>query len=89
MRELFILQTSFNRDISDWDVSSMNTMYGMFYFVSYFNHNVSNWGVFSMQYMFYTIQACNQGVSDCYVSMVDGASFFDQDLSNWHVCRVI
>ena len=70
MRELFILHTSFNGDISDWDVSSMTTMYGMFYIVSYFNHNVYNWGVFSKQCMFYTTQTFNQGVSDWYVSSV-------------------
>ena len=36
---------SFNQDISQWDVSNVNNMYGMFYNAKSFNQDLSDWDV--------------------------------------------
>ena len=49
------LRTDFNGDISNWDVSNVKDMYGMFYWCESFNQDISNWDVSNvtdMRYMF-------------------------------------
>ena len=66
MSELFYHKYSFNDDISNWDVSSVYDMRGMFQ-ASSFNQDIGSWDVSSvtdMSFMFaYTI-GFNQDISD-------------------------
>jgi surface protein len=65
--------TTFNSDISTWEVSSATNMDNMFYEASSFNKDLAAWDVSkvsSMQQMFYD------------------ATSFDQDLSSWNTSRV-
>ena len=43
--------TSFNADLSDWAVSSVTDMTGMFSWATGFNGDISNWDVLSMTSM--------------------------------------
>ena len=48
MSNLFNGLSSFNSDISNWNVSSVTDMYGMFVGASSFNSDISNWDVSSV-----------------------------------------
>ena len=59
----------FNGDISDWDVSNVEDMYGMFRGAKFFNGDISKWNVSKvtdMSYMF-------------------NKSVFNGDISNWNI----
>jgi surface protein len=64
---------NFNSNISNWDVSSVTDMQGMFAGVSTFNSDISNWDVSSVTNMYY---------------MFGGASSFNTNISNWNVSSV-
>ena len=66
-------RTSFNQDISSWDVSNVKNMANMFCEASSFNQNISNWDV------------SNVGIM---ALMFKNASTFNQDLSSWAVINV-
>lgn len=65
--------TSFNGDISDWDVSNVTNMSNMFYNASSFDADISNWDISNVTNMF---------------QMFQGASSFSADLSTWDVSKV-
>jgi surface protein len=67
MTELFANLSSFNSDISRWDVSNVRNMEGMFV-GSGFNGNISGWNVSKVENM---------------KSMFVGASSFNQNLCSW------
>ena len=73
MGSLFQNKTTFNEDISHWDVSNVTMMYHMFNGASSFNQNLSAWDVSS--------------VTDMYL-MFYNASVFNQNLSAWDVSSV-
>jgi surface protein len=62
--------SSFNGDISSWDVSSVTDMYGMFFDSSSFNGDISSWDVSSVTNM---------------SRMFEGDTSFNQNLGNWYV----
>ena len=70
MSIMFYQDTSFNSDISSWDVSSVIHMGGMFRETTVFNQDISSWDVSSV---------IDMG------SMFNGAKSFNQDLSKWCV----
>ncbi len=70
MEQMFQNATSFNADISSWDVSTITNMRSMFSGATSFNQDISGWDV--------------SGVTDL-SNMFDSASSFNQNLGNWNV----
>ncbi|SVC24064.1 uncharacterized protein METZ01_LOCUS276918, partial [marine metagenome] len=97
--DLFKLKTTFNDDISNWDVSNVINMSEMFESADAFNINISAWDVSSvtdMYAMFHSANSFNGDISTWDVSSVTDMSYFfryasnfNQDLSNWDVSSVI
>jgi surface protein len=86
---------NFTGDISNWDVSNVTSMYGLF-INSEFNGDISKWDVSSvvdMERMFDNSQF-NGDISNWDVSSVMDMDFmfqesmFNQDISNWDVSNV-
>ena len=85
--------TSFNEDISNWDVSNVIDMNAMFEGAINFNQDISGWDVSNvtdMSSMFEGASNFNQDISDWDVSnvtdmssMFNGATSFNQDISDW------
>mmetsp|Transcript_30535 Transcript_30535/g.73250 ORF Transcript_30535/g.73250 Transcript_30535/m.73250 type:complete len:938 (+) Transcript_30535:197-3010(+) len=99
MSELFEHQSTFNQDISAWDVSSVTNMSYMYYGAHSFDQDLSAWDVSSvtdMTAMFYNANRFNKHLSSWNVSAVTAmpamfyyAESFNQDLSTWDVSSVI
>lgn len=95
---MFYDASSFNGNISNWDVSSVTDMGWMFNGATSFNQDISNWNtssVTSMRDMFHGATSFNQDISNWNTfgvttmqSMFDGASNFDQDLGNWNISSI-
>ena len=66
MTSVFAGKTTFNDDISNWDVSNVTTMLNMFNGATSFNKNISSWNVSKVANM---------------TSMFQGATSFNQNLS--------
>jgi len=91
-------QTNFNQDISDWDISSVEYINGLFFNNESFNQDISNWNtsnVTSMNRTFLAARSFNQNVSNWDVSNVTDMQFmfgsannFNQNISNWNVSNV-
>lgn len=98
LQQCFRSASSFNGDITGWDVSKVTVMAGMFDAAIAFNRDISGWdtgSVTSMGTMFYQATAFNQDLSGWNVgnvtimtSMFAFASAFDGDISNWDVSNV-
>lgn len=72
--DIFSGQSSFNQDISSWNVGAVTSMAGMFFKVIDFNQDISSWDVSSVTNM---------------EGMFGDASVFNQDISNWDVSNVV
>jgi uncharacterized protein (TIGR02145 family) len=95
---MFGYASTFNGDLSEWDVSSVTDMIAMFNEASSFNGNLSSWDVSSvtkMGEMFYSASSFNGDISSWNVSSVTSmsrmfqfASSFNGDISSWNVSNV-
>jgi surface protein len=91
--------TSFNQDISAWDVSNVTEMVGMFYNAASFNQDIGGWDTSSLTNttsMFTFAVNFNQDLSGWDVSgvtqmsaMFSYASAFNQDISTWDTSSLI
>ncbi len=99
MSSLFRGKTTFNQDISSWDVSNVTDMHGMFQNAHAFNQDIRDWDVShvkDMSRMFRGANLFNQDIGDWNVSQVKdmsemffGATAFNQDIGGWKVSQVI
>jgi surface protein len=97
LKDMFYGTTSFNQDLSQWDISNVTNIEFMF-FQSAFNSDISGWNtsqVTNMQNMFNAATNFNQDISqwdtskvELMVGMFNGASSFNQDLSGWCVSLI-
>jgi surface protein len=95
---IYDYKSTFNQDISEWDVSNVTNMTYMFSYSSAFNQDISAWDVSNvtdMKGMFYGASAFNQDISAWDVSNVTDmwgmfyeADSFNQDISKWNVSKV-
>ena len=98
MRLMFDGASSFNGDLSSWDVPEVTHMRGMFRGASSFSSDLSSWDVSKvtrMKEMFNDASSFSSDLSSWDVSkvtdmsaMFDGASSFNGDLSSWDVSGV-
>jgi surface protein len=73
MYRMFLNATSFNGNLSGWDVSSVTSMESMFDSASLFNGDISGWDVSHVTSM---------------ESMFNNATLFNRDLSGWCVSGI-
>jgi len=95
---MFEYCSSFNQDLSSWNVSNVTDMRCMFYNCSAFNQDLSGWNVSNVTNMYDMFDGCrafNQDLSSWNVSNVTSmegmfydCSSFNQDLSSWNVSNV-
>ena len=98
MDSLFVNNTSFNTDISFWDISNVTGMTDMFNGATSFNQDISSWSLSSMMslsHMFFNAASFNQDISSWDISNVifidnlfNGATAFNQDIGGWNTSNV-
>ncbi len=98
MSEVFLSNSTFNGDISGWDVSSVTNMTQMFAGASVFNGDISDWDVSSVTNMTQTFalaSAFNGDISKwdttavtVMYGMFNQASTFNGDISGWDTTAV-
>ncbi|MBR9855025.1 MAG: BspA family leucine-rich repeat surface protein [Algicola sp.] len=98
MHSMFAGASSFNSDISGWDVFSVTNIGFMFYGATAFNQDIGNWdvsNVINMAGMFWEATNFNKYIGNWDVSnvthmqsMFSKAESFNQDISNWNVFNV-
>jgi len=74
LTELFAAETSFNDNISSWDMSNVTNTDRMFQGASSFNQNIGFWNTSN----FYDVSG-----------MFDSASNFNRDIGNWNTSNVV
>ncbi len=98
MSFMFSNASSFNGNLSSWDVSNVVNMRNMFANALSFNQDINSWDVSKvtdMGGMFSNISRFNQDISNWNVSnvtnmeaMFANALSFNQDISGWNVSKV-
>ena len=98
MSGLFKNKSSFNEDISHWDVSKVTDMSEMFYRNTNFQVDISNWdvsNVTNMSYMFYDAMRFKSDISSWITTRVKDMSWmffrtkeFNQNIGIWDVSNV-
>ena len=98
MNGMFSYASSFNGNISSWNVSSVTNMSNMFIQATSFNQPLNGWNVSSVRYMssmFIQATSFNQSLNNWNVSGVTSmfnmfaqASSFNQTLNDWDVLKV-
>ncbi len=99
MSYMFRGATSFNSDISHWDISRVELAYMMFAGATAFNQPIGEWNTSNIDNaygMFEGAISFNQDLSHWDLQkardlsyMFQGASSFNQDIGNWNVGNVI
>ena len=95
---LFTGATSFNQNLSIWNVLKVMTTYQMFKGAYSFNGNLNSWEVSKVNSMYGTfwsatsfnnnLQSWNMAFVGDTASMVEGARSFNQTLNSWNVSAV-
>ena len=95
---MFWNASSFNQDISGWDMGQVTNILGMFMGASSFNQDIGSWDVSqvtNMAELFSGASSFNQDIGGWDVSRVTnmsgmfwGAESFNQDIGGWDVSRV-
>ena len=98
MNSMFQYASTFNGDISSWNVSAVTDMNYMFSDASTFNGDISDWDVSAvtdMHRMFHSAFKFNQPLNSWNVSSVTNMSYmflhaseFNQPLNSWNVSAV-
>ena len=98
MTELFYGNSSFNSDISFWDMSNVTNTDRMFQGASSFNQDIGGWNTskfYDVSGMFKSASSFNQNIGGWdssrianMAAMFDYASSFNQDLTSWCVSRI-
>jgi len=70
---MFAGDTSFNQNISNWDVSHVDYITYMFHGASSFNQDIGGWDVSNVRYM---------------TAMFHSATSFNQDIGSWNISQV-
>ena len=91
MKDLFANATSFNGDISKWNLAKVSSMDRMFFNARLFNIDISKWNVAkvtTMQGMFFSARLFNIDISKWDVSKVTDMEqmFWDADSFNRTLC---
>ena len=84
---MFFNATSFNQDISSWNVNSVENFTFMFRGATSFIQDISSWNVGNsgdeMGGMFQDASSFNQDLSSWSVSGISGCRFFAAGASSW------
>lgn len=97
LSQFFRRNSTFNQDISSWDVSHVTEFYSMFSGATAFNQSLNDWNVsnaVSMSNMFDSMEAFNQPLDAWNVSNVTDMScmfcysVYNQPLNSWDVSSV-
>jgi len=98
LQSMFSGCSSFNQDISGWDMSQVQNLAQMFNGCTAFNQNLGKWNTSSVLNMYGAFRGCtafNQDIGLWDTSKVNGmaemfmnASAFNQDLSKWCVSKI-
>jgi hypothetical protein len=80
--------TSFNRDISQWDTSKGTNFNSMFQGASIFNQNINTGAEINKHGGLYNPWTIRSDVAVTMDNMLNGASAFDQDISDWDVANI-
>ncbi len=103
MSQLFLSDSTFNGDITQWNTSNVTDMEAMFYMEGEssgaFNQDIGDWDVSkvtNMSSMFAISTKFDKDIGDWDVSKVTimngmfvGAAAFDQDISDWNMRNVL